>query len=227
MKSLLPIVALLVGCTPLSATPPFHLTETTETVDRGGVVVTPAFGGGGMGLAGGVGGGARVRVGVGAHQEVGAEATGFYVGNGTHHAGDPAWQGSSGAVGVKLSYKIAPIDNLAIVVGAGPGYGATGWAMGGDVGLIAARARGIARPYIGAVGTFAIPVGRAIDRDGGMTGGFSIPVGLGLVLSPRLRLYFEAGFLAAWANNRPVQDNFGGYGAVGVGIVLDRKSLNR
>lgn len=215
------------GCAALSPPPPFHLTETTEVVRRGAVVVTPAFGGGGMGLAGGVGGGARVRVGVGALQEVGVEATGFYVGNGKRQPGDPPWEGSSGAFGMKLSYKIAPLGWLAVVGGAGPGYGATGWALGGDLGVIFARPRGVVRPYGGVVGTFAVPVGRALDLDGGTTGGFSIPVGLGLVVSPRLRLYFEAGFLAAWANNSPTEENLGGYGALGVGIVLDRQTVSR
>lgn len=222
MKYATLILIVVAGCTPLSATPPFHLTETTEVMKRGGVVVTPAFGGGGMGLAGGVGGGGRVRIGVGGRQEVGAEAAGYYVGNGQRHAGDPAWEGSTGAFGFKLSYKVAPVDYFAIVAGAGPGYGATGWALGADLGVIFARPRGVLRPYGGAVGTFAVPVGRALDKDGGSTGGFSIPVGLGIVLSPRYRLYFEAGFLAAWANNSPVQENFGGYGAVGLGIVFDR-----
>lgn len=180
------------------------------------MVVTGAFGGGGLTLGGSVGGGLRARFGVGARQEVGVESTVLYAGSGEHHPGDPAWVGSSAAFGLKLSWKIAPLPYFAVI--AGPGFTASsvGNAVGGTAGVIFSRSTGLVRPYAAAIGGFAVPVGRALDMNGGVTGGLGVPIGLALVLRPAIRLYFEAGFLAAWADDSPVSTGLGGYGALGL-----------
>lgn len=222
------LLALVAGCAPISPPPPFHLTETADVAPRGSVVITPGAGGGALGGGGSVGAGVRVRVGVGARQEVGAEAIGLYAGNGTHHPGDAPWVGSSGAFGFKLSYKLSPVSFFGFVVGPGITYSATGWAVGGDVAAIFSRRRGVVRPYGGVVGAFGIPVGRSFDDPGGVTGGFAIPLGIALEVARTARLFFEGGFLAAWADNHPVEGTYGGYGAIGVAFRIEGvPSVNR
>src|SRR5258708_6596853 len=61
-----------VGCTPPI---PFFVAETADVLRRGDVSVTVAGGAGGTAAPCCGGGGVRMRVGVGARQEVGADAT--------------------------------------------------------------------------------------------------------------------------------------------------------
>ena len=185
-----------------------------------------------------VGGGLRVRVGVGARQEVGVEGTAAFVDTGKADASSPSWIGKSAAWGFKLSYKGAPTDWLAFVAGAGGSETATGTALGGDLAAILAwptALRGIVRPYGGVRGTFAIPVGRAIDAAGGVTAGLVVPVGLAFEPRPWLRLFVEAGFVDVWSERYDSgtvmtpkgmfgAEHVGMYGTVGASFILGRKS---
>ncbi len=137
----------LAGCSPLSAPLPFHFTETAAALDRGAMRVTAAAGGGEAVFDGSAGGGSlRLRVGVGARQEVGFEGSALAVDNGEHTRDSSRWIGHTLAYGLKLSYKLAPTDWFAVVAGAGAAHAATGESAGGDLGLVFARPRGRLRP---------------------------------------------------------------------------------
>lgn len=197
-------VVLLGGCAPLGAAPPFHLMETAEVLQAGQVGITAAGGGGYMGLDGsGGGGGLRVRVGVGARQEVGLEAAALAVDTGKADAKQPAWIGTSAAYGAKFSWKGAPLGWLAAVGGFGVAHAATGSALGGDLALVVSTPRalrGWLRPYGGVRATVAVPIDHDLYEAGGVTLGLVPAGGLSFVPARWLRLFAEAGFLNAWSS---------------------------
>jgi hypothetical protein len=237
------LLTLAAGCSPLSAIPPFHLAETTEVLAKKEASITAVGGGGGAGLDGwGAGGGLRLRVGVGAHQEVGVEGTAMYVDTGarsrTPSPGSAPWIGNSLALGLKLSWKVAPLPWLALIAGAGATDTATGGALGGDFALVFSPGHalyGWFRPYGAVRGSFAVPVGRGLYEAGGPTGGLVVPFGISFEPTRWLRLFVEGGAVAVVSHgyddtssddpNRSIVNDThaGGYGALGVSFILGRK----
>lgn len=194
MKLALIVIALAAsGC---YATLPPQLAEGTDVRPAGGVDFTLSGGAAtfeGRDLSGtwnnelGAGGEARVRVGVGARQEVGAS---LFLGAGTSVGnGDPPF-----AAGGKLSYKVAPVRWLAVVAGGGAmDYAVSATAVfSGDLAVIAApyTSAGGTQLYVGAKGAFGIPV---LSNATTANETLVLPIGVQIPTSRRLRLYFEGG----------------------------------
>jgi hypothetical protein len=225
--------ALVTGCAPLSVPAPFHFAETPKALLPGAVRITAAGGGGVAGLDGvGGGGGLRVRVGVGGHQEIGAEGTVLAVDTGTRGKDDPEWVGQSLAYGYKLSWKLSPRDWVAVIAGVGGAHSILHESLGADVGALFARPNGYLRPYGGLRALFAAPVGRPLDDRGGVTAGLTAGGGLSLHFSPRVDCFFEGGFVwlastglhdpgPASANNQDqMGSHIGGYGLIALAVTL-------
>jgi hypothetical protein len=217
------VAALCGACTPLAVTPPFHLTETAEILRPGQVAVTAAGGGAFGGFLDGAGGGAaRVRVGVGARQEVGIEGGAAYAAEGTVDVASESRQQSQTFLSGKLSWKAGLTDWLAVVAGVGAGHE---WraphdnsltTVGGDAGAVASPPRPLGGrwlPYGGLRLSVAVPVD---DSDVSTTVAFAIPVGVAFVLTPHARLFAEVGGLEAHGGNAADTSWQGaGYGALG------------
>jgi hypothetical protein len=224
-------VILLAGCYP---TLPPQLAEGTEVLRPGGVSLN--FAGGGAAFATNVSpsmgtstttiaaGGleSRVRVGVGGNQEVGAS---LFLGVGSAYGGGaPPF-----ALGGKLSYKIAPVPWLALVVDAGAlGEGsATVAILAGDLAVIVApyTARNGSQLYVAARGSFGVPF-LAGARD--VNESFEVPIGFALHTSKRVRFFIEGGPVLGFAQQvvdaapNVSQDvtSAGAYGVIGVTFVL-------
>lgn len=227
------------ACAPLSAPPPLHFHETAGVLRRGQVALTASAGGGVVPLDGvAVGGGGRIRVGLGARQELGLEGTALYVDTGSTDKDSPNYFiGKSAAYGAKLSYKADLIpEHLALLLGAGGSRSATGYAAGGDLGLIASFPRPLARvlrPYLGARASFALPVDRPLSDYGGPTLVGTLAPGLAILPRPWLRIYLEVGLYAIGKNLGNPRDAmqvtpplykedraFGASGSVGVAFHL-------
>ena len=219
------------GCVP---TMPSQLAEGTEVLAPREVGLTLAGGGGVVGPCCGTSGKAtgfggaegRLRVGVGAKQEIGVSAFGGV-------GGDNA---SSGAIGGKLAYKIAPAPWLAFIANAGSydyitgGTGTTHTAVfGGDLAAIVAPytdSRGT-QVYTGARGSFVIPVWSGSH---GASEALTVPLGVMLKTGELVRVFLEGGFLAGFGQFRsesPPPDNYsgdvtlvGGYGTAAVQFIL-------
>ena len=198
------LASVVSGCSPLSATPPFHFHETAQVLSPGQVSISLGGGGGFLlfdGTAGG--GGARMRVGVGARQEIGIEGTALYVDTDSPDMTTRPWIGRSGAYAAKLSWKGAPLlDWIAILAGAGFSRTATGTALGGDLGLLFSwgpPAR-VLRPYVGTRAGIGVPVGRPLDTAGGITVGVSTSAGLSIEARPWLRLFLEGTWIAGFSS---------------------------
>lgn len=194
--------------------------ESTEVLRPAQVGVTIAGGAGGLGYipckdcvgspfaAGAV---ARVRVGLGGNQELGALAFGAVTSN-----GDSSGFGVIG--GGALSYKLRAAPCLAFVADAG----AIDQAFTGDAGLIFAlytdsRGRQL---YSGLRGTVAIP----IDAQWvGSTFALTAPIGFMLRPTRRSRVFLEAGVVGGSARNTfyadPRMSGVGGYGSIAVEIM--------
>jgi len=222
---------LLLGCYP---TLPPHLAEGTEVLRPGGVSLN--FAGGGAGFAANVSPSAgttsttevagglesRVRVGIGAKQEIGAS---LFVGYGSSYGG----AGAPFALGGKLSYKIAPLPWLAFVADAGALSEGSAFVaiLGGDLAVIVAPytfANG-SQWYVAARGSFAVPVlsgARAVNES------VELPIGLALHTSKRVRLFVEGGPVLGFAQEvTDAAPNFsqgvtsiGAYGVIGVTFIL-------
>lgn len=194
------------GCSPLSATAPFHFAETAETLGRTQTSVTLGGGGGVMARGGwGAGAALRVRTGIAERQELGIEAVllGVEVGR----IGDNERLSFSGqsAFSAKLAYKGAPRDWLALVAGAGLATASTGDTVGGDVAAIFSSGRaigGVFRPFGGLRLAVAVPVFSTRDA-GGLTIGTVAAGGASFAIGPALRVTVEGGYLGAWSNPRP------------------------
>lgn len=184
---------LLSACAP---TLPPHFLESSEVLPAKAVGI---LAGGGFGDMGGksfsgqptwVGEG-RVRVGVGARQEVGTSVYGavsFGEGTSTSHV-----------FGAKLEYKVAPASFLAFVAGAG-GLTLDGKlrALGGDVAVVVSpyTSRNGHRMYTGARGAFAIPL---FPDARGATEGVTLPLGVAIRATDDVRVFLEAGLLVGGA----------------------------
>jgi len=226
-------VALLfaAGCYP---TLPPHIAEGTEVLKPGGVSLTVAGGGAGFDAnvspsagtqSSAVGAGgleARVRVGVGAKQEVGVSA---FLGVGSPSGGsDPPF-----AAGGKLSYKVAPVPWLAFVadVGAFDHAAASIGVVGGDLAAIFApyTAENGSQLYFAAKGGFAVPFLTGA-RD--MNESFEIPIGFAFHTSERVRFFVEGGPVLGFAqlvtdaapDTSQNATSFGAYGIVAFAFVL-------
>jgi hypothetical protein len=208
-------LTVLCACSPILAPLPFHLAETAAPLDRGAMRVTVAAGGGaGVVFDGSGGGGAlRLRIGVGARQELGFEGMLLGIDNGRRQRGDSDYIGPSTAWATKLSWKLAPRDWFAIVLGAGASHAVTGTAAGGDAALLFSRSRGFVRPYGALRFTFAVPVAASESRS---TLGLVAPAGLALALSRSVDLFLEAGgfWLSAEAHH------VGGYTGAGLAFTF-------
>jgi hypothetical protein len=217
----------LSGCYP---TLPTHFAEGTEVLSPGKIGLTVTGGPAGFDtklrgnhlteIAGGFE--ARTRVGVGQQQEIGASVfagVGAPVSSGDVHIG----------AGAKLSYKIAPIAWLAVVVDAGvlDLDSASVVVPSGDLAVIVApyTAPGGTQVYTGLRGSLGIPIlkgARASDE------GITVPLGLALHASERVRLFVEGGLEAGFgqfagdAGSSGLNDTstLGGYGLLGFGYVF-------
>lgn len=164
--------------------------------------VTLAAGGGGVNWGRGAGGGGRVRVGVGARQELGAEGTVLYAGPDNHQDPLRPWQGGHFAGAAKLTWKVAPLPWLAFLAGAGGARSVVGTTGGGDLAAITSTSRLLAnrwRPYGGARGVIAVPVGRSTDDAGGITEGLIVAIGTTYALHSQLALALEFGEMRLWS----------------------------
>ena len=216
-----------IGCTPLV---PFHLGESAEVLRRGQVSLSGSAGGGAAGQAdpstaslGGIG--TRIRVGVGHHQELGAEGTAI---SSTVQRDGVDW-------GAKLSWKGAPTSWFAAVLGFGYTH-YIGSAVGADVALIFSSPTSVRRPvgiFAGARFSLAVPARSDVYREGGLTEALVFPVGMVIEPARAVRLYLEGGFIAAFsqahADLDPVREvvhftSYGGYGALTVAFLFPTRS---
>ena len=222
----------LSGCYPTLHTP---FAEGTEVLEAGKVGLT-VVGGGGYAqtnqpgtqptLGTGFGGlEARVRVGVGAKQELGAS---FLAAVGSAQSGgDPPFD-----VGGAITYKIAPVQWFALVADAGvlDVNAASIVTWSGDVAAIFApyTAKDGSQLYTGARGGFAISM-LTNQNAHAVSEAVTVPVGYALQLSERSRLMFEGGFVLGFTQlthelTPAVTDNYtsyGGYGVVGFRYVFN------
>jgi hypothetical protein len=191
------------ACAPLSPTPPFHFGETQDALARGRTAISPAAGAGSFKtIGGGVGAAFRVRHGLGGGNELRGELAAI----GRINEDDPTpaqpWLGKSTAWLYKLGWKKALASWLAVDAGAGGSHSATGNALGGDVAMTAGTRNayfgGRVRPYLGARGSLAIPVGRDRDEAGGITRGLVGALGTALDVSPVTQLFVELGAMEEW-----------------------------
>jgi hypothetical protein len=200
----LALCAALAGCAPMSPLVPFHLTETTDVLKPRKFSFNASAGLGTMVQEGwGPGGTLRVRVGVGAKQEVGVEGGMVYADTGEPKGGAPPWIGKSSAYGAKLSWKYAPLPWLAVVAGGGASVAATGSAAGGDLALVLSSDhpfRGWLRPYGAVRGSFALPIGRDLQDRGGPTAALILPGGLSFQVNKWVSLFLEFGAILAWSS---------------------------
>jgi hypothetical protein len=204
-------ITLAAGCVPISAPIPLHLAETATPLQRGELRATAGGGGGVMGLDGGGGGGdVRLRIGVGARQEVGVEGELLRVDTGKPDNKSPRWIGKSFVYGLKVSWKGAPTDWFAVIAGAGAMSAATGESAGADLALVFSRPVGIVRPYAGFRGTIAFPVARPLADAGGITGGLVVPGGLSFHFTSRADLFLEGGWTQLWSDGGQ-HEHGGGY----------------
>lgn len=234
MRPLAPVVAAaalaaLTACAPLTAPAPLHFAERAAPLERGQLRITAAGGGGGsLPFDGSGGGGAlRVRAGVGARQELGAEVQALAVGTGKPDKNDPPYIGKSLALAYKLSWKLAPRDWFAIVVGLGGANTVLGSSLGDDLGVLFSRPSGIVRPYGGLRAIVAGPLGHQLDDGGDITSGFVTAGGLSLVLSSHVDLFAEAGgavlFSTALGGDRRghTNEHLGPFGLLALAIAFE------
>ena len=198
------------GCIPAV---PFVVGETAETL-KAREVSAAVYGGGGA-FTGTSGSGseccggvmARLRVGVGRAQEVGAEG-------GVYLSGHPG-NGSVWGTG-KLVWKLQWREHIAIVGGIGTTFNGT-VALGGDAGVIVSTSpwRDQVRLYAALRGTMMVATSGELSDGGGVLTG-----GLAWDLTRRWRLAAEVGAIGTGAyephpiNFSPAHAGwFGGYGA--------------
>lgn len=203
MRSGAAIALLIAGCTP---TPAFVLADTPETLGKRDVALS---GGAGVGLGGSggspiteAGGMARVRVGVGGNQEVSMEAA--------------AVGGSNWSVAGRVGWKLAPLDRLALLVGAGATVTNGNWpAVGGDVSLVTATLPRPHRLYGGVRLTVGVPARSDPYSDGGLTFAAILPVGGAFAPHPNLRMFLEGGFIASVSTIHNIDQRLTGLERVG------------
>lgn len=240
------------GCVPLTPLLPFAVLETPAVLPRFKVSLA-ASGGAGMLRQEGWGSGAnlRVRMGVGARQEVGVEGGVIYTNTGEARGSRPPWYGANTAIGGRLTWKGAPLPFLALLAGAGAASAITGAALGGDLGVVLSTPRdlgGVFRPYLAARALFALPVGRPLEESGGPTLGLVLPAGASFNLGRFVRFALELGPIGAWSNvgadaaqfEQPAYrdmlpyrlyygpgSHVGFYGAAGLSFVIDRGATDQ
>ena len=205
------VLILITACT---VPPPFHVLETAETLRSRQVSMTAGAGGGTGDIDDCcVGAAARVRVGIGHHQEIGVDGNVLAAKNDT-------------VGGIKLAYKLRPREGVALV--AGPGFmvgGDTGErnALGGDVGAIVSTSAGGSASVYGALKlAVAVPLRDDIYELGGVSESLVPAVGIAYPLGAQLRLFGEAGGIGSLSQSRDsdkMVDShtaLGWYGAIAV-----------
>jgi hypothetical protein len=235
------IVAILsaVGCMPVGRMPPTYLAETGPVLQPGQVSVTGVAGAGGDTGGDAHGEGARVRVGVGAGQEIGVEASSLALHqqneSGGFFDGSPPTYVDSHAYAAKLSWKAALNDKVSLLAGAGAAYTSggvddaayKGLSLGADVGFVASAGtiHGIT-PYAGARLSLSheMPGAHATmdTGDAATTGFVTLSGGFAMPLFSTARLFVEGG-ATSWITSDPTSllDD-GLYALVGVGVTLGR-----
>lgn len=207
------VVALVaLGSSACYPTLPTHLAEGTEVLAPTKVGVTLAGGAAGFDTKlrdnhGAVFAGAfeaRVRVGIGNRQEVGGS---IFAGGGTSVANVDIPFGA----GAKLSYKIAPTHWFAIVADGGvlDVKAASIVIPSGDLAVIFApyTAPGGTHIYTGLRGSFGIPI---LPGAHGADEGLTLPIGVAIHVSDRVRLFVESGVVAGFGQ---FATQYGGGGA--------------
>jgi hypothetical protein len=197
--ALIPLILLLLalalagaGCSPFVAPAPLLVAETADVLAPGDYSATAVGGGGTAFLDGsGAGGGARLRVGVGSRQEIGAEALVVYTDTG---GSGERWEGQHIYYGGKLSWKLGLSPYAALIAGLGGAVAGTGPAIGGDLAIIGSTRGRIVRYYGGARAFFALPVGRRFFDAGGPGGGIMPVHGLFVRVSPAVSVFLENGW---------------------------------
>lgn len=177
------IAVLLADCTP---TIPLATLETAETLEARTVTVSAAggAGGGNGGICCG-GGMARVRVGIGGRQELGADVAVLDDGN-------------SADVGAKLAYKHGLTSNLAILAGAGGTHGSVyGNSAGVDAAFVASTGSAVLQYYGSLRVSLAVPVREDLYSDGGLAQVGSLALGITHSIGMPIRLFAEVGGIGA------------------------------
>jgi hypothetical protein len=220
------LIASTTGCV---STMPTAFGESTDVLAPHQVSLTLTGGGGAMagtcsGCSGSLeaaGGQARVRYGIDGKQEIGV--SGFGV------AAFSTEQGSSaiGSGGGELSYKIAPMRQVAFVAGFGfmdlAFQGTVG--VGGDLGvLVAPYMTDTMSVYLGARGGLVgYPSGA-----GGWSESVTLPIGFAVSASDTIRVIAEGGLLLGWEQfngdigGQSISSNvvIGGYGTIGIQMIF-------
>jgi hypothetical protein len=229
--------ALALATTGCAATMPAPIAEGTEVLKPHAVGLTLAAAGAGFaGTCGakatclsqfGFGGEARVRLGLGGHQEIGASGFGAFVvqqGDTSSLAGQAQTRFVGGG---ELSYKIAPVPWLAIVAGAGALDENGTPVVGGDLAVLVAPYTGGqgAQLYTGARGSFGIPI---FSGGTATAEGLVVPVGFSFKSGSDVRVFFEGGLAVGFDQYKSTADPktnqdatyLGGYGAAGVLLMV-------
>jgi len=213
------LVAGLGACSPIAVTPPFHFMETAETLKRGEVSANVAGGGAAQLWMKGGGVGARVRVGLGARQEVGAEGAVAWA-----HWDDYDSDDKGMLSGGKLSWKGGVTEWLALIAGVGFGDAPNGTVVGGDLGVLMSPSRpGVLAPYLG----LRLGLGVPVASDGKSTIGLTPIIGVALAAGSIVRLHAEMGWLNAWGTplgHESYEWRSAFYGGLGLTVVFRRRS---
>lgn len=222
-------VALALVATACYPTLPPHLAEGTDVLPAGGINLNVAGGAGDSQVKEPVTGNyaneflggfdVRLRTGLGAHSEIGASVFGGF---GTGVAGgDPPF-----GLGGKLSYKFGPLKWFAVVVDAGAmDFAVASLAVfSGDLALIFApyTSPNGTQLYLAAKGAFSIPV---LQNATNVNEAIIVPIGVQLPVSEKVKMYFEAGPIAGFAQQSQAgattsTNSFGGYGTVAATFLL-------
>ncbi len=228
----------MVGCMPVGRLPATYLAETAPVLKPGEIAVTAVAGAGGDTGGDGHGEGARIRVGIGAHQEIGIEGSTLAL----HQQSDtgffddsPPTYIDSHAYAAKLSWKAALNDKVSLLAGAGAAYTTggvdeaayKGLSLGADAGFVASAGEiyGIT-PYAGGRLSLSVelPSSRmSVASDDASTMGFAtLSVGVAMPLFSTARLFIEGG-ATTWITSDPTSllDD-GLYGVIGVGMTLGK-----
>lgn len=227
MRLLLLSSLLLCAC---SSTLPTPFLEGTQVLPPNAIGLTLGGGGGIVGCNQcnaiyAAGGEARLRVGIGNHQEIGA--TGF---GGAFGSGSSTSQASSSwayVFGGSISYKVAPVPWLAFVASGGALDQQETAVFTGDLAAIVAPytdSRGT-QLYSGARGSFAIPV---LSGAHGASEALTVPLGLSLRSGGDVHVFLEGGLVVGFNQftdeTTPTVNSdttlIGGYASIGVLMII-------
>ncbi len=172
-----------------------------------------------------MGGEARLRAGIGNHQEIGVTAFGGAEGSSSSSSQTSSSWGY--VFGGSISYKVAPAPWLAFVASGGALDQQETAIFGGDLAAIVAPytdSRGT-QLYTGARGSFAIPV---LNGAHGATEALTVPLGLSLRSGGDVHVFLEGGLVVGFnqftdETNPTVTGDatlVGGYASIGVLMII-------